>query len=156
MDFELRLRQRLESLEATVPGPTRQPARSALAGKRRALRSFALASALVLTAFVSGVAVARDTDPSGVVGHPGLENAGQPFEGVNLQCMTPPQAQAVIAGKGFHVIWQIEDRDSSGRGSTTLSTAAPLIGVVEGGFIEGMTAHVVVSVGTGAVPFDAC
>lgn len=98
----------------------------------------------------------RFIDPNEPVGHPGFEDLGQPFHGVGLRCMTPPEAEAVIVAKDFDVLWQVEDRDAQGNGSTSFSTAPPVTGVVEAGFVDGKTAHVVVSVGPGAIPFDWC
>ncbi len=84
-----------------------------------------------------------------------MENFGQPFFGVRLECMTPSAAHAAIVAKGYAVRWQVEDRDAGGDGSTTFSTTPPPHGVVEGGYLDGTTVHIVVSVGSGAIRF-AC
>lgn len=70
--------------------------------------------------------------------------------------MTPPEAHRLITRRGFSVTWQIEDRDAKGVGTMTLSSSPPPTGYVEGGFVEGGHAHVLVSVGPGAVPYPGC
>jgi hypothetical protein len=154
--FDARLGERLARLESAAPGPIVAPERQVGSRWNVARGSVAVAAALALAAFVAGAAVGRYVDSNEPVARPGLENPGQPFHGVGLQCMTPREAQAVIVAKGFDVWWQIEDRDSNGNGTTTFSASPPRDGVVEAGFIDGMTAHVVVSVGSGATPFDWC
>ena len=44
-----------------------------------------------------------------VRGYPGVENPGQPLAGVHLECMSPPQAAAYLATRGYtHVLWQVD------------------------------------------------
>jgi hypothetical protein len=152
--FEPQLRERLGRLEASVPVADARPRRRRLG---RAVRtSLSLAAAISLLAFSGGLVVGRFLDSNEPIGHEGLENPGQPFYGAGLRCMTPAGAHQTITARGFTVTWQIEDRDSNGVGTTTLSGTPPSAGVVEGGFVQGSEAHVVVSVGSGAVPYVGC
>ena len=42
-------------------------------------------------------------------GHRGVQNPGQPLEGAKLECMSPPEAAAYLAERGFtDVVWQVE------------------------------------------------
>lgn len=150
------LRRQVDEQVMALWVETTGPASRRRWGPLRRATLLALAATLALAAFLAGVAVGRYVDPNEPVGVPGLENPGEPFYGVGLNCMTPPEANAVIVAKGFAVSWQIEDRDSEGNGSTSFSTTPPPAGVVEGGFIQRKTAYVVVSVGSGAIPFDWC
>jgi hypothetical protein len=62
-----------------------------------------LALAAVATAVGSVVLVS-----SLVRGYPGIENPGQPLAGANLECMTPAQAEAFLAGRGYTgVVWEV-------------------------------------------------
>jgi hypothetical protein len=152
--FETRLRDRLVRLEAAAPVRDVRPRPNR--GRRGLRTTFAIAAALLLGTFAVGLAVGRFVHPNEPVGHPGLENPGQPFYGAGLRCMTPPDAHRTIVERGFTVTWQIEDRDPTGAGTTSLSTEPPPSGVVEDGFVEGNKAHVVVSVGSGAIPYLGC
>lgn len=153
--FELDLRTRLARLEGAVPvtGTFRRP-RWWLA--RPVRTSAAVVAASVLLAFAAGLAAGQFVNPQGPIGHEGLENPGQPFHGTGITCMTPADANALIVARGFSVTWQIEDRDPSGSGSTTLSDVPPPRGIVDGGFVEGRHVHVVVSVGSGSLPHGNC
>lgn len=154
--FDLRLHQRLARLEAAAPEPQVARSRRKTLRAQVAHRSLLVAAVFIVAAFAAGGAVGRYIAPNEAIGHPGLENPGEPFYGAGLQCMTPPQADAVIKAKGFEVSWQIENRDAEGNGTTIISTLPPPAGVVEAGFVQGNTAHVVVSIGSGAQPYDWC
>jgi hypothetical protein len=112
--------------------------------------------ALVLVALVGGVVGAGFVVYGTPHGHEGFENPGQPFYGAGFQCMTPKDVQRVIVDGGFAVSWQIEDRDENGVGTTTFSGEPPESGVIEGGFVDGSVAYVLVSVGSGARPHPGC
>jgi hypothetical protein len=155
--FDIQLRERLARLDAAVP--IRRGPRRAHPSSRPMRVSVALAAAVSLAFFAAGLAVGAFVDPLEqpfVRGHEGFENQGQPFYGTALHCMAPPEAHRVITGRGYGVTWQIEDRDGAGRGTTTLSSTPPPTGVIEGGFVEGDSAHVVVAVGSGASVAPDC
>ena len=97
---------RLAALEGRAPvsgGPPGLPGRH----RRRFALPIALAPALVLVIVATttaGVVVSRLAQS-----HPGIENPGQPLAGAQMECMTPPEAAAFLAGHGFtDVDWQVE------------------------------------------------
>jgi hypothetical protein len=112
--------------------------------------------ALALTVLLAtGCDLVTPAQPRGPLPRPGesFENPGQPFWGLAIHCMTPPEAQIVIAGRGFGVEWQINDhRSGTGRGSAL----PPATGIIQGGWIAGRTAHVVVEVGQRAAVSPDC
>jgi hypothetical protein len=156
--FDDRLRLRLQRLEAAAPAPSTSAA--TLQPRVRPTSRAPLAAAAALVLIVGSVALTAGAylDPNGVRGHPGLENEGQPFAGTGLHCLAPLDAQRVIVAHGYTPAWQIEDRPGDGKSgtTTTFSDVAPDHGIVQGGFVEGTVAHVVVSVSADAVPFDDC
>jgi hypothetical protein len=154
-DFDLRLRQRLEGLERAAPVSNRAIERRR--PKDRATRTIlALAAALALAVLSGGVAGAALVVYGTPQGHEGFENPGQPFYGAGLRCMSPPDAHRVIAERGYTARWQIEDRDEDGIGTTSFADDPPPAGVVEGGYVDGSVAFVVVSVGSGTRPYAGC
>jgi hypothetical protein len=124
------LKARLTAIEGRAPAFEPPPIS---VGRRRRL-TLSLGSAMLLVFVLAAVAVAGAivvrTD---VRGYPGVENPGQPLAGVHLECMSPPQAAAYLATRGYtHVLWQVD----SGTGEPTFSTAAPTHGYVVAGFID--------------------
>lgn len=68
-----------------------------------------LAVGSVLALAIRATAVGSVVLVSSLVrGYPGIENPGQPLAGANLECMTPPQAAAFLAGHGYTgVVWEV-------------------------------------------------
>ncbi|MGZ6269246.1 MAG: hypothetical protein ACXWMU_01590 [Candidatus Limnocylindrales bacterium] len=74
-------------------------------------------------------------------GWPGVENPGQPLHGANLECMTPPQAEAYLTAHGFaDTVWQVE-RD--GLAAVQASTPPEHGYVVPGSIIDGVLIMIV-------------
>lgn len=158
---DMELRDRLSAIEARVP-TTDAPA---LQTRRRLGRfgaPIAMAPALVLVMVASaaaagvagGVAVANLA-----VGIEGVENPGQPLAGAGLECMSPPEAEAYLAGRGYtDVIWQVETGTSGGKdGGSSQQATAPAHGfVVPGAILGDGRLIMVVDQRTGATGVGAC
>ena len=148
--FDSSLRSRLLRLEGAAPSAT-APHGVAWVSKRRFASRWSLAAATALLGLVvvAGVAVGRFASDTEVQGWPGFENFGQPFWGTGIGCMTPAQAQRLMVDRGFIPYWQVERAGPvKGEGSSTrFSSDPPAEGVIQGGFVRGDTAHVVVEIG---------
>jgi hypothetical protein len=132
MNTDLDLKDRLTAIEGRAPSFEPPPIN---VGRRRRL-ALSLGSATLLVLVLAAVAVAGAivvrTD---VRGYPGVENQGQPLAGVHLECMSPPQAAAYLATRGYtHVLWQVDS--GTDRRTLTSSTTAPTHGYVRAGFID--------------------
>jgi hypothetical protein len=139
-DRELDLR--IAALEARVPTPPMPPRPQRLRLGR--LAPVALASVLLMLAATATAAAVVVSNLG--VGHPGVENPGQPLAGANLECMTPPEAAAYLASHGFHdVVWQVETGSvASKTGSSIQTTTPPGHGyVVPGSIVDGQLLMVV-------------
>lgn len=138
MDNDDEIRNRLVAMESRLETATPPSLRT------RKSRHFALsfATAPLLILVLAGTAVAGAVVLGQVQGAPGVENPGQPLAGAQLECMTPPQAQAYLTAHGFTaVVWQVE-KDApalggSGKaGSTSIQQSfAPQTGIVVPGSI---------------------
>jgi hypothetical protein len=128
IDIELdqELDARLAALEARAPCVDDPPP---LRGRNRHGR-FAvsvavaplLALAMVATAAAGAVVIGQL-----VTAREGIQNPSQPLAGAHMECMTPREAAAFLAERGYpDVIWQIEGGDptADGKGWTT-STQQP-------------------------------
>jgi hypothetical protein len=107
-DDDLALDGRLTAMEARVSASTEPPALPARRRRGRFAVSMAMAPALVLalvaTTAAGAVVIGRLAE-----GYPGIQNPGQPLAGATMECMTPPEAAAFLAAKGFtNVDWQVE------------------------------------------------
>jgi hypothetical protein len=151
------LDDRIAALVARAPagGPPalmapRRPARIVRRGLIGAAAVLVLAAATASAGAVIVGALAH--------GSPGVENAGQPLAGANLECMAPPQAAAYLASHGFgNVIWQVESGGTNGKDGTSVQQAnAPAHGyVVPGTLIDGVV-YMVVDQRPGAQGVGAC
>jgi hypothetical protein len=107
---------RLAALEARAPGDAAPPV---LPGRRRRGRlavPMAMAPVLVL-AVVASAAAGAIVVSNLVKGYPGIQNPGQPLAGAHMECMTPPEAAAFLAARGFtSVDWQVEAGDPNAKG----------------------------------------
>jgi len=128
---------RLAALEARAPVAGLPPRPSDIRSLRRRLGSPGLVAA-GLTLVLGATAVAGGAILEAVRGHEGVENRGQPLHGANMECMSPPAAEAFLTRKGFvDVVWQVESgTDKDGR--SLQQTKAPEHGyVVPGAIIDG-------------------
>ena len=105
--FDRDLGVRLAALEGSAPAPAAPPSLRRPAQRRRLAVSFAVGSVLALA--IGATAVGSVVLVSSLVrGYPGIENPGQPLAGANLECMTPAQAAAFLAGRGYTgVVWEV-------------------------------------------------
>jgi hypothetical protein len=130
MNADLDLKDRLTAIEGRAP--SFEPPPIGIARRHRLALSMGSATLLVLVlaaVAVAGAVVVR-TD---VRGFPGVENEGQPLAGAHLECMSPPQAAAYLATRGYtYVLWQVD----SGADQPTFSTTAPAHGYVRVGWID--------------------
>jgi hypothetical protein len=164
MNEDSEIRDRLTALEGRVsvglpPALPEAPAPAGglLARQRHHFR-FSFAAAAALTLVVAATAVAGVAIVSGNAhGYQGIENPGQPLAGAQMECMTPPQAAALLAAHGFtDVVWQIESGTSK-QGTSTVSATAPEHGyVVPGAILDDGKVHMVVDQRSGAAPAGIC
>jgi hypothetical protein len=146
---------RLAAMEARVPAPAAVPL---LARRRRIGRVAPFAAAPALALVLAATAVAGAAITQLVHGSPGVENQGQPLAGAGLECMTPPQAAAYLAGRGYtSVVWQVETGDiASKTGGSTQVATPPVHGyVVPGSIVDGRLI-MVVDQRIGATGVGAC
>jgi hypothetical protein len=130
MNADRDLKDRLAAIEGRAP--SFEPPPTGIG--RRPRLALSLGSAMLLVLVLAAVAVAGAvvvrTD---VRGYPGVENPGQPLAGVHLECMSPPQAAAYLATRGYtYVLWQVD----SGADKPAFSTTAPTHGYVVVGWID--------------------
>jgi hypothetical protein len=143
-DIDLELDRRLTALEARAPGRDDPPALVAGRRRRRFAVSLAMAPALlvvvVATAVAGSAVIARLT----AEGYPGIENPGQPLYGASMECMSPPEAEAFLAARGYSdVRWQVETGTmvapdgGKGTSSTVVQAHPPAHGYVIPGSVGG-------------------
>jgi hypothetical protein len=108
LDLDQDLATRLSAIEARAPGSVAPP--ELARGRRRGRLALPLAMAPVLVLAVVATAAAGAAVISRMAeGYPGIENPGQPLAAANMECMTPPEAAAFLAGHGYgNVDWQVE------------------------------------------------
>lgn len=149
---------RLAALEAAAPveaGPPAVPR----AGRRGILATpVALAGLLVLA--MVGSAAAGGAIVAGLVSSaPGVQNPGEPLEGAKMECMSPPEAAAFLAERGFtDVVWQVESGTAGTKtGSTVQQANPPEHGyVVPGAILSDGRLYMIVDQRTGATGGGAC
>jgi hypothetical protein len=154
---------RLAALEARAPGRDDPPALARPSRRRRFSTPLVLASALVLVA-VASAAAGGAIVATLVESAPGVQNPGQPLEGANLECMSPPDAAAYLAEHGFtDVVWQVETgvsgekSGSSGSGSSVQVATPPDHGyVVPGAILSDGKLYMIVDQRTGGTGGGAC
>jgi len=147
---------RLAALEAGAPTGDGPPelTRSRRRGRLAISTTTAPLLILLLAASVAAGGVVVSTL---VRGYPGAENPGQPLEGANLECLTPPAAAAYLTERGFtRVVWQVEAGAGDKNGTSVQQATAPEHGyVVPGSFIDGVL-YIVVDQRTGATGSGNC
>ncbi len=108
MNDDLELSTRLAALEARAPASGEPPSLPSRRRRGRFAVSMAMAPALVL-ALVATTAAGALVIGRLAEGYPGIQNPGQPLAGASMECMSPPEAAAFLAGHGFtNVDWQVE------------------------------------------------
>ena len=162
-DDDLALDGRLTEMEARVPASTEPPPLPARRRRGRFVVSMAMAPALVLalvaTTAAGAVVIGRLAE-----GYPGIQNPGQPLAGATMECMTPPEAAAFLAAKGFtNVDWQVEtgtvQAADGGKGSSSSVhvTTPPDHGyVIPGSLLPSGQVIMVVDQRVGATGVGAC
>jgi hypothetical protein len=159
MDDDRDLRDRLVAMESRIEASA--PPEIASRRTRRLALSFAAAPILMLA--LAGSVVAGALVVGQGHGYPGVENPGQPLYGAQLECMTPPQAAAVIAAHGItKVVWQVERDAATAPGAvkpgsiSVQQPTAPETGLVVPGSIVDGTLLMVVDQRRGAPAAGAC
>lgn len=162
-DFDRELDQRLTALAARAPGRDGPPG---LVGRRirrrRRALPFAVAPLLVLAVVATavGAVVVRNL----AAAREGIEDPGQPLAGAAMECMTPPEAAAFLAARGFDkVVWQVESgtmlAPDGGKGTShsVSQSVPPAHGyVVPGSLLEDGTVYMIVDQREGATGVGAC
>ena len=163
MHDDLALRDRLTAMEARASASTEPPPLPARRRRGRFAVSLAMAPALVLllvaTTAAGAVVIGRLAE-----GYPGIQNPGQPLAGATMECMTPPQAAAFLAGKGFtNVDWQVETGTvraaDGGKGSSSsvhVATPPDHGYVIPGSLLPSGQVIMVVDQRVGATGVGAC
>jgi hypothetical protein len=148
---------RLAALEGRAPGrddPPELPRR----GRRRFATPIALAGVLVLVV-VASAAAGGAVVATLAQGTEGVQNPGQPLEGAQLECMSPPAAAAYLTAHGFtNVIWQVESGVAGEKTGASVQQANPPDHgyVVPGSILSDGKLYMVVDQRTGATGGGAC
>lgn len=157
-DFDLELGVRLSALEARAPRPVGPPSLPRHTRRGHLAMSLTIAPVLLLVMVATaagGVVVVSEL----VRGHPGIDSPGQPLAGTRMECMTPPEAAAFLAERGFTaVVWQVESGDAGSGATTTVQQASPPEHgyVVPGAILSDGRLHMVVDQRVGAVGAGDC
>jgi hypothetical protein len=114
---------RLSAMESRAPATAAPPALPDRRRRGRFAIPLTMAPVLVL-AIVATTAAGAAVIGRLAEGYPGIQNPGQPLAGATMECMTPPEAAAFLATKGFtDVDWQVETGTAvapdGGKGAST-------------------------------------
>ena len=157
---DLALDTRLAALEARAPGRDDPPALARRARRGRFVVSLATAPVLVLALVATTVAGTVIVANNRAHAAPGVENPGQPLAGAEMECMSPPEAAAFLADRGFSdVVWQVETGDASSKqGSASVQQGSPPQHgfVVPGSILDDGVLHMIVDQRKGASGVGAC
>lgn len=115
--------------------------------------------AIVATTAASAVVVATLAQE-----HEGIQNPGQPLAGAQMECMSPPEADAFLAAHGYdEVDWQVETGSAvtpnggKGTSSTVHQTTPPAHGyVIPGSLLADGTVIMVADQRAGASGVGDC
>ena len=99
-DDDFDLSSRLAALEAHAPATATPPALPSRRRRGRFAVSMAMAPVLVL-AIVATTAASAYVVANLAQEHEGIQNPGQPLAGAHMECMSPPEAHAFLAERGF-------------------------------------------------------
>lgn len=151
---------RLAALATRAPARDDPPALPATSRRPRWAVATAAAALLVLAAAGTvGAGIVITGQQAQAV--PGIENPGQPLYGANLECMSPPQAAAFLAARGYDkVVWQVESGDPSlgkaGLSSVQQATPPEHGFVVPAAVLSDGKLHIVIDQRVGATGVGAC
>jgi hypothetical protein len=157
-DFDRELELRLAALEATVPAQTDPPSLRQRTRRGRFALSLTMAPvlALAIVATAAGTAVVVSNL---VRGYPGVQDPGQPLAGSHMECMTPPEAAAFLAERGFaSVVWQVESGDGAKGATNGVEQANPPEHgyVVPGAVLSDGRLHMIIDQRVGASGVGDC
>jgi len=149
---------RLTAMVSRAPGRD-DPPHLVAGGRRRRIGLSLVAAPILLVAFVATTAAGVLVATNLARGTEGIENPGQPLAGATMECMSPREAAAYLAGHGYtSVVWQVETGDvatKTGGGSVQRSSPPAHGYVIPGSVIDG-TLHMVVDQRHGATAVGAC
>jgi len=159
-DADLDLDTRLSALAGRAPGRDDPPALVSVGRRRRLVLSLTLGPVLVLALVATATAGLVAVNQLAKA-YPGIENPGQPLAGARLECLTPPQAAAFLAGHGYRdVVWQVESGDVHGPkgASRSIQQATPPEHgyVIPTSVLDDGRLYVVIDQRTGATGMGAC
>ncbi|MCU0482816.1 MAG: hypothetical protein MUC54_00845 [Chloroflexi bacterium] len=149
---------RLAALEATAPVDAGPPA-LAHAGRRGLLLTPAAPAGLLALAMVGSAAAGGALVAGLAQGFPGVQNPGEALEGAGMECMSPPEAAAFLAAKGYtDVVWQVESGVAGEKSGRSVQQAtAPAHGyVVPGAILSDGRLYMIVDQRVGAAGGGAC
>ncbi len=150
---------RLTALVARVPVEAQTPVLELRRGRRgRLVTPLALAAVMVL-AMVASAAAGGAVVATLVRSAPGVQNPGQPLEGAKLECMSPPEAAAYLADRGFvDVVWQVESGVAGEKSGTSVQKPSPPRHgyVVPGAILSDGLLYMIVDQRAGATGGGAC
>ncbi|MGA3031522.1 MAG: hypothetical protein ABSE58_12455 [Candidatus Limnocylindrales bacterium] len=154
VDLGLRLTRIVEQLPIVGEPPAyRRPRHRRVAGLS------ATSALVILVASAVGVLAIPRVVETLVVGHPGIENPGQPLANAGLECMSPPEAAQYLAAHGFTtVVWEVQSGNlSQNTDVSTIQSAPPAHGyVVPGAVLEDGKLHMIVDERVGATGIGKC
>jgi hypothetical protein len=151
------LATRLGALEARAPSRDEPPDLPATRRRSRLASPLFLAAGLVLamaaSAAAGGAVVATLAQTA-----EGVQNPGQPLEGANLECLSPPEAAAYLAERGFtDVVWQVETGVVGEKSGSVQQATPPEHGyVVPGAILSDGRLYMIVDQRHGATGGGAC
>ncbi len=152
------LDSRLTALEARAPGRDDPPELPRSRRRGRLATPLVLAPVLLL-ALVASAAAGGAVVATLVQSFPGVQNPGEPLEGANLECLSPPEAAAYLAAHALtDVVWQVETGDIGGKSGSTVQVATPPDHgyVVPGAILSDGKLYMIVDQRTGATGGGAC
>jgi hypothetical protein len=94
-----------------------------------------------------------------VQSYEGVQNPGQPLEGANLECKSPPEAAAYLAERGFSdIVWQVESGVAGEKSGRSVQQATPPGHgyVVPGAILSDGRLYMIVDQRRGATGGGAC
>lgn len=149
---------RLAALEARAPGRDDPPELPRARRGSRFAAPLVLAPLLVL-ALVASAAAGGAVVATLVQSSEGVQNPGQPLEGANLECKSPPEAAAYLAERGFSdVVWQVESGVAGEKTGRSVQQATPPDHgyVVPGAILSDGRLYMIVDQREGATGSGAC
>lgn len=149
---------RLAALEARAPGRDDPPDLPRSRRRGRLATPLVLAPLLVL-AIVASAAAGGAVVATLVQSYEGVQNPGQPLQGANLECMSPPAAATYLAERGYtDVVWQVESGVAGEKSGRSVQQATPPDHgyVVPGAILSDGKLYMIVDQRAGATGGGAC